>query len=227
MVEGPAQAGDRVAVEGAGLGRQQPLHLVGVATALVPDVGLHRPGLDDGNSHAEWAQLVTKRLGDALDGELRSCVRAQEWRAHPPSDGADEHDPTPGSHLALFDCVNCDKCVPVCPNDANFVYETAPLSVAYDMFVVESGAVGELGARPESRVRRDSELAAAGLRRPNAARASLPAATLGDRAQSLLARALSLLLTDLAVSGIRRWRPAWVSVSPDPRQGRAAPWPAA
>lgn len=26
-----------------------------------------------------------------------------------------------GSHLKLFDCINCDKCVPVCPNDANFV----------------------------------------------------------------------------------------------------------
>ena len=23
----------------------------------------------------------------------------------------------------LYDCINCDKCVPVCPNDANFVYE--------------------------------------------------------------------------------------------------------
>ena len=22
-----------------------------------------------------------------------------------------------GSHLKLFDCVSCDKCVPVCPND--------------------------------------------------------------------------------------------------------------
>jgi len=26
-----------------------------------------------------------------------------------------------GSHLELFDCVSCNKCVPVCPNDANFV----------------------------------------------------------------------------------------------------------
>ena len=32
-----------------------------------------------------------------------------------------------GSKLWLFDCINCDKCVPVCPNDANFVYDTAPL----------------------------------------------------------------------------------------------------
>lgn len=27
-----------------------------------------------------------------------------------------------GSRLQLFDCVTCDKCVPVCPNDANFTY---------------------------------------------------------------------------------------------------------
>jgi putative selenate reductase len=36
-----------------------------------------------------------------------------------------------GSHLYLFDCINCDKCVPVCPNDANFVYETQPFSMEY------------------------------------------------------------------------------------------------
>ena len=31
-----------------------------------------------------------------------------------------------GSKLWLYDCINCDKCVPVCPNDANFAYETRP-----------------------------------------------------------------------------------------------------
>lgn len=36
-----------------------------------------------------------------------------------------------GSHLVLYDCINCDKCIPVCPNDANFVYEVAPLDVKY------------------------------------------------------------------------------------------------
>jgi putative selenate reductase len=46
-----------------------------------------------------------------------------------------------GSHLVLFDCINCDKCVPVCPNDANFVYETVPLAVSYERFVVRDGAV--------------------------------------------------------------------------------------
>ena len=28
-----------------------------------------------------------------------------------------------GSDLELFDCVTCDKCIPVCPNDANFTFQ--------------------------------------------------------------------------------------------------------
>ena len=44
-----------------------------------------------------------------------------------------------GSHLHLFDCINCDKCVPVCPNDANFTYETPPRTIVYRDLVVEGG----------------------------------------------------------------------------------------
>jgi len=39
-----------------------------------------------------------------------------------------------GSRLWLYDCINCDKCVPACPNDANFVYETSPAVIEYDNF---------------------------------------------------------------------------------------------
>ena len=39
-----------------------------------------------------------------------------------------------GSKLWLYDCINCDKCVPVCPNVANFVYETTAADVTYDNF---------------------------------------------------------------------------------------------
>ncbi|MGE5813786.1 MAG: glutamate synthase, partial [Acidobacteriota bacterium] len=31
-----------------------------------------------------------------------------------------------GSQLVLFDCITCDKCVPVCPNDANFTLAMPP-----------------------------------------------------------------------------------------------------
>jgi putative selenate reductase len=44
-----------------------------------------------------------------------------------------------GSHLSLFDCINCDKCIPVCPNDANFVYDTPPRTIAYHDLVVRGG----------------------------------------------------------------------------------------
>jgi len=59
-------------------------------------------------------------------------------------------------------------------------------------------ATGELGARPETYIRQDSELLAAGLRRPNAARVQFAEPVVGDRAHALLDRALALLLNDLA-----------------------------
>jgi len=43
-----------------------------------------------------------------------------------------------GRHLVLFDCINCDKCIPVCPNDANFGYEVEPLEIAYSNFQLAS-----------------------------------------------------------------------------------------
>jgi putative selenate reductase len=44
-----------------------------------------------------------------------------------------------GSHLKLFDCINCDKCIPVCPNDANFVYETPARKILYRDLVIRAG----------------------------------------------------------------------------------------
>ena len=42
------------------------------------------------------------------------------------------HDKPPrkiGHALALFDCVTCDKCIPVCPNAANFTYPTPKVTI--------------------------------------------------------------------------------------------------
>ncbi len=44
-----------------------------------------------------------------------------------------------GRTLATFDCINCDKCLPACPNDANFAYETEAASIAYRDYRVEGG----------------------------------------------------------------------------------------
>ena len=45
-----------------------------------------------------------------------------------------------GSHLRLWDCINCDKCIPVCPNDANFYFEIEPVEILYNNIkIVEDG----------------------------------------------------------------------------------------
>jgi len=57
-----------------------------------------------------------------------------------------------GRQLALFDCINCDKCLPACPNDANFVYEVEPLAKAYESYRVDGGrAIPVTGGRFEVR----------------------------------------------------------------------------
>jgi putative selenate reductase len=35
------------------------------------------------------------------------------------------------SHLWIYDCISCDKCIPVCPNDANFFYEVEPVTIEF------------------------------------------------------------------------------------------------
>lgn len=44
-----------------------------------------------------------------------------------------------GSRLWLYDCIACDKCVPLCPNDANFVYEVPAIEIAYDNYELLPG----------------------------------------------------------------------------------------
>jgi putative selenate reductase len=46
-----------------------------------------------------------------------------------------------GSKLWLYDCIDCEKCVPVCPNDANFAYEIRPQTIEYDKYILLPGAI--------------------------------------------------------------------------------------
>jgi putative selenate reductase len=68
--------------------------------------------------------------GDAFDAWvsaarlLNTRVYAEQVLADPRYSAA-EHAKPPnkiGSHLVLFDCLTCDKCIPICPNDANFSF---------------------------------------------------------------------------------------------------------
>lgn len=52
-----------------------------------------------------------------------------------------------GSHLELFDCVTCDICVPVCPNDANFTLGSDQREI--EVVKVEPGDEGWTWTRSE------------------------------------------------------------------------------
>jgi putative selenate reductase len=54
-----------------------------------------------------------------------------------------------GSSLVVFDCVSCDKCVPVCPNNANFSFRVKPTSsFCEDAFVKDDGSIGRQPSIP-------------------------------------------------------------------------------
>jgi putative selenate reductase len=51
-----------------------------------------------------------------------------------------------GSQLYLWDCVNCDKCIPVCPNDANFYFEIEPVEIQYKNVEIDTHGWREIDA---------------------------------------------------------------------------------
>ena len=83
--------------------------------------------------HARWvsaaALMNTEHYVGGLAGDPR-YARAANARAPRKI----------GSRLELFDCITCDKCVPVCPNDANFTFELPRLSVPIVKVRQENGA---------------------------------------------------------------------------------------
>ncbi len=63
-----------------------------------------------------------------------------------------------GSHLTLFDCIACDKCVAVCPNDANFAVEINEGEFDAPELVVRGGQV-LVEAAPRYAVKRKRQFA--------------------------------------------------------------------
>jgi putative selenate reductase len=59
---------------------------------------------------------------------LNAAVYAERVIADPYYSAAENATPPNkvGSTLVLFDCLTCDKCIPLCPNDANFILAIPP-----------------------------------------------------------------------------------------------------
>ncbi|MGI9427161.1 MAG: hypothetical protein ACR2NM_00775, partial [Bythopirellula sp.] len=64
------------------------------------------------------------------------------------------------SHLEIFDCITCDKCIPVCPNDANFSYCPGEVDLTYhDIEVRPDRTIAPIGAAKEFKVQQQAQIA--------------------------------------------------------------------
>ncbi len=92
---------------------------------------------------------LRKAAGEATFARLRNFAILHNTKAYLASLRADpryrwsQNMATPkkvGSHLELFDCLTCDICVAVCPNDANFAFPLdVPLTTAHLLAPVPTG----------------------------------------------------------------------------------------
>ncbi len=87
---------------------------------------------------AEGQEAV--RLASLFNHTLLAEKAQQDPRYH-----ADKNSKPPkriDSHLEIFDCITCNKCIPVCPNDANFTYPTPKVDFEYsDILVASDGSM--------------------------------------------------------------------------------------
>jgi putative selenate reductase len=121
----------------------------GLVAALASDQVDLRGALVQAGQPEAYEEVV--RTAAALNTPVVAARVAANPRYRPDA----QHPPRKmGSPLALFDCINCYKCLPACPNDANFVYEVTPSSIRYQDYRVESGqAVAVPGRHLEIRER--------------------------------------------------------------------------
>jgi len=89
--------------------------------------------------------IMKARPGEAPSAEqavLRNTQAIVEETLHDPRYAWAQNHKEPNkiqSHLFTFDCISCDKCLPVCPNDANFVFEVEPVRFQYRDYRLSRG----------------------------------------------------------------------------------------
>ncbi len=93
------------------------------------------------------ALLNTERYVEAATGDPRYARAATDT---PPR--------KIGSHLELFDCITCDICVPVCPNDANFTYGSEQREIPVESLTRQDGG-WRLERRPPLMLSRRHQIA--------------------------------------------------------------------
>jgi putative selenate reductase len=75
----------------------------------------------------QFLLTATRKAGRMNGGDIVPTL-ADDPRYHARSNGKAPRQID--SHLALYDCINCDLCIAACPNDAIFAYSVEPRAVA-------------------------------------------------------------------------------------------------
>jgi putative selenate reductase len=96
----------------------------------------------------QYIERAFDKAGDPLRNTSIAAEKARQDQRY----RADANRKAPvrvDSHLVTFDCLTCDKCLPVCPNAANFTYPTPLTSFDYHDLIID--AAGQF--RPDVAVR--------------------------------------------------------------------------
>jgi putative selenate reductase len=99
-----------------------------------------RPGRETADQEALYQRMVELAAARNVPSVVARATADPRYRA-------DRHSKPPrkiGSQLVLYDCISCDKCIPVCPNDANFVYDVEPQDLEYVNYAWHAGRLQEI-----------------------------------------------------------------------------------
>jgi putative selenate reductase len=105
------------ALEGAGIGPEDPRHRQCLAALAAGGDLAAAAGGDE--ARRRWVEAAALANAESYVAAATGDPRyRRERNARPPA--------KIGRHLKLFDCLTCDLCIPVCPNDANFSFGSGP-----------------------------------------------------------------------------------------------------
>ncbi len=164
--EGAVRAAERaLAVTVDRLGRELTVTRADLADALAEECAEARDALAGWGDHPRTAKFLADLSGlrdraRALAGVGNTADLVASTRSDPRY-GAARNRAVPrriDSRLVLFDCISCDKCIPVCPNDAVFRY-TLPEVAATWVRLTVAGGRAIAGEPREFRIARGHQIA--------------------------------------------------------------------
>ncbi len=108
----------------------------------------HRAGGGDGSDTSASIERTLSAVAQRAREDER--YRAEKTSKPPPRID---------SSLTTFDCITCDKCIPVCPNAANFTYPSPEVSRRYHDVIVEPDGAWRPGPAAVFDIRRPRQIA--------------------------------------------------------------------